>query len=86
MYLEHFELRRQPFCEHSVVDALWQDGRMDEGLARLAYLVEHGTLGLVTGGSGVGKSALLKRFLHGLPPSTAKRSTVISHTFLPPGC
>lgn len=68
MYLEHFQLRRQPFCEHAVVDALWQDTRMDEGLARLEYLVEHGTLGLVTGASGVGKSALLKRFLHGLAP------------------
>jgi general secretion pathway protein A len=68
MYLEHFQLSRQPFSEHTVMDALWQDGRMDEGLARLAYLVEHGTLGLVTGGSGVGKSALLKRFLHDLAP------------------
>jgi len=68
MYLEHFHLHRQPFSEHAVVAALWQDTRMDEGLARLEYLVEHGTLGLVTGASGVGKSALLKRFLHSLPP------------------
>ena len=68
MYLEHFQLYRQPFSEHAVVAALWQDTRMDEGLARLEYLVEHGTLGLVTGASGVGKSALLKRFLHTLPP------------------
>jgi general secretion pathway protein A len=66
MYLQHFHLHRQPFCEHALVDALWQDTRMDEGLARLEYLVEHGTLGLVTGASGVGKSALLKRFLHAL--------------------
>jgi general secretion pathway protein A len=68
MYLEHFQLHRQPFSEHAVVAALWQDTRMDEGLARLDYLVDHGTLGLVTGASGVGKSALLKRFLHTLPP------------------
>lgn len=68
MYLQHFHLHRQPFCEHAVVDALWQDTRMEEGLARLEYLVEHGTLGLVTGASGVGKSALLKRFLHALAP------------------
>jgi general secretion pathway protein A len=68
MYLEHFHLNRQPFCEHAAVAALWQDNRMDEGLARLEYLVEHGALGLVTGPSGVGKSALLKRFLHGLAP------------------
>jgi general secretion pathway protein A len=66
MYLEHFQLQQQPFCEHASVAALWQDARMDEGLARLEYLVAQGTLGLVTGPSGVGKSALLKRFLHTL--------------------
>jgi len=68
MYLEHFQLHRQPFCEHTPRAALWDDRRMEEGLARLEYLVECGTLGLVTGASGVGKSALLKRFLHGLAP------------------
>lgn len=66
MYLEHFQLREQPFREHAAVSALWQDTRMDEGLARLDYLLTHGSLGVVTGQSGVGKSALLKRFLHGL--------------------
>lgn len=66
MYLQHFKLKHQPFSEHASATALWQDGRMGEGLARLQYLVESGTLGLVTGVSGVGKSALLKRFFHGL--------------------
>jgi general secretion pathway protein A len=68
MYLEHFELKSQPFSEHAAVSALWQDGRMDEGLARLEYLLQCGQLGLITGPSGVGKSALLKRFLHGMLP------------------
>jgi general secretion pathway protein A len=67
MYLDHFGLHRQPFCEHASAEALWRDTRMEEGLARLDYLVGQGTLGLVTGATGVGKSALLKRFLHGLP-------------------
>src|SRR5487761_916173 len=66
MYLEHFQLICQPFSEHAAVAALWQDSRMAEGLARLEYLVAHGVLGLVTGPTGVGKSALLKQFLHGL--------------------
>ena len=68
MYLEHLQLKSQPFAEHATVAALWQDQRMEEGLARLEYLVQSGQLGLVTGPSGVGKSALLKRFLHGLVP------------------
>jgi general secretion pathway protein A len=47
-------------------DALWHDDRLAQGLARLRYLAEHATVGLVTGPSGVGKSVLLKRFLHEL--------------------
>jgi len=68
MYLDHFQLKSQPFSEHAAVSALWQDQRMDEGLARLDYLIQCGQLGLITGPSGVGKSALLKRFLHDLLP------------------
>jgi len=67
MYFDFLKLRSQPFSEHASALALWQDQRMDEGLARLEYLVTSGELGLVTGPSGVGKSALLKRFLHQLP-------------------
>ena len=68
MYLDHFQFKSQPFSEHAAVSALWQDPRTDEGLARLEYLLQCGHLGLVTGPSGVGKSALLKRFLHGPLP------------------
>jgi general secretion pathway protein A len=50
---------------------------MQEGLARLNHLVEHATLGLVTGPTGVGKSALLKRFLHEL--SRQRYETVYCH-------
>jgi general secretion pathway protein A len=68
MYLEYFHLKTQPFAEHAAVASLWQDQRMEEGLARLEYLIQCGQLGLVTGASGLGKSALLKRFFHGLSP------------------
>ena len=30
MYLEHFQLKTQPFSEHTAVGALWQDRRMEE--------------------------------------------------------
>jgi general secretion pathway protein A len=68
MYLEHFRLRMQPFSEHAAAAALWQDARMKEGLARLEFLLTLGELGMVTGPSGVGKSALIKRFLNRLTP------------------
>jgi general secretion pathway protein A len=68
MYLDHFQLRSQPFSEHAAAAALWQDRRMKEGLARLEFLTTLGELGLVTGPSGVGKSALIKQFLSGLTP------------------
>jgi len=66
MFTAHFKLTSQPFSEHTPAASLWPDERMTQGLARLHYLAEHATLGLVLGASGVGKSALLKRFLHGL--------------------
>ncbi len=66
MFLTHFHFTSQPFSERASADALWPDDRMQQGLARLRYVAEHGTVGLITGASGVGKSALLKRFLHEL--------------------
>ena len=66
MFLNHFQFTTQPFAERVSAAALWQDDRMQQGLARLRYLAEQATVALVTGPSGVGKSALLKRFLHEL--------------------
>lgn len=63
MFLTHFQFTSQPFAERASADLLWPDERMQQGLARLRYVAEHATLGLVTGASGVGKSALLKRFM-----------------------
>jgi general secretion pathway protein A len=66
MFLNHFQFTSQPFAERVSAAALWPDDRMQQGLARLRYLAEQATVGLVIGASGVGKSALLKRFLHEL--------------------
>lgn len=70
MFLTHFKFTSQPFAERLCAEALWQDVRMQQGLSRLRYVAQHATVAVVTGGSGVGKSALLKRFLHELSGST----------------
>jgi type II secretory pathway predicted ATPase ExeA len=71
-YLDYFKLRSQPFCEHALRDSLWNDSRMEEGLSRLNHLVQSGVLGLVTGASGLGKSALLKRFMSEQSPQICR--------------
>jgi general secretion pathway protein A len=72
MFLSHFQLQSQPFAEHTPVERLWNDQRMTHGLARLQYLATGGTLGLLSGGTGLGKSALLRRLLHELRGSTCE--------------
>ena len=72
MFLSHFQCETQPFAEHTPVERLWNDQRMTQGLARLQYLVEGGTLGLVSGGTGLGKSALLRRLLYELRGSACE--------------
>jgi general secretion pathway protein A len=66
MLEKHFRFHAQPFAEHTPAERLWPDERLAQGLARLRYLTAAGTLGLITGASGVGKSALLKRVWHEL--------------------
>ena len=72
-----FQLKSQPFSEHVAPTSLWVDTRMQEGLARLNDLVDHAALGLVTGPTGAGKSALLKRFLHDLSQHREGRFTFV---------
>jgi len=67
-YLDHFKFQRQPFSEHASREALWNDTRMEEGLSRLSYLLDNGLVGLVTGASGLGKSALVRRFIQECSP------------------
>ena len=66
MFLAHFQFTSQPFAERVTADGLWLDDRTRQALARLHYVAQNATVALITGPSGVGKSALLKRFLHEL--------------------
>lgn len=69
MFTAHFKMTRHPFSENTSVDCLLHDDRVAQGLARLQYLVQAGTMGLLIGATGVGKSSLLKLFLGGLNPN-----------------
>lgn len=66
MFLDHFSMTDHPFAERTPVDRLLEDDRMKEGLARLEYFTQVGSLALVTGHTGVGKSSLLRLFLQTL--------------------
>jgi general secretion pathway protein A len=56
----------QPFLERMPVERIWQNERTDQALVRLQYMLHTGTIALVTGQTGVGKSLLLKMFLQTL--------------------
>jgi general secretion pathway protein A len=66
MFIDHFHMTALPFCENLQADRILRDERIAQGLARLEYLTAAGTLALITGPTGVGKSSLVKLFLAGL--------------------
>lgn len=66
MFIHHFHMTEQPFVERIPAQRIFQDERIRQGLTRLNYLLECGTIALLTGDTGVGKSCLLKLFLEPL--------------------
>lgn len=66
MFLQHFKMKAHPFAEHPPLEHLLKDERVEQGLARLQYLLEAGTVAVVIGPTGVGKSSLLRLFMNGL--------------------
>ena len=66
MLTTHFKMKDLPFQERMPADRLLQDERISQGLARLEYLAKEGTIALVTGPTGAGKSSLIKLFIHTL--------------------
>lgn len=72
MFLAHFNMTQHPFAEHPPLDALLKDERFAQGLARLDYFVRDGLLAIVLGQTGLGKSSLLRLFIHGLPKNRCR--------------
>ncbi len=66
MFLNHFKLNDHPFQERPPVEWILNDDRISQSLARLDYFASQGTLALVVGQTGVGKSTLLRLFIQNL--------------------
>jgi len=67
MFLDHFGLNAHPFTEKPPIEWIMRDPRMDQALARLKFFEQQGTIALTIGQTGVGKSSLLRLFMHELP-------------------
>lgn len=66
MFLNHFKMNDHPFQERPPVEWILNDNRICESLARLDYFAQQGTLALLIGQTGVGKSTLLRLFIQNL--------------------
>lgn len=66
MFLNHFKMNDHPFQERPPVEWILNDHRISESLARLDYFAQQGTLALLVGQTGVGKSTLLRLFIQNL--------------------
>lgn len=67
MFTNYFKMKNLPFAERMPLTQIMKDERISQGLARLQYLASQGTIALLTGQTGVGKSTLIKLFLSLLP-------------------
>jgi type II secretory pathway predicted ATPase ExeA len=66
MYLQHFGLRHAPLSKEST--ELWDDGAMTHFSERFAWLLQSPGIGLITGESGVGKTAALRQLTRNINP------------------
>ncbi|NTV33450.1 MAG: AAA family ATPase [Deltaproteobacteria bacterium] len=66
MFLNHFKMNDHPFQERPPAEWILKDDRISQSLARLDYFSQQGTLALVVGQTGVGKSTLLRLFIQNL--------------------
>lgn len=67
MFTNHFSMITQPFCEKTTSAFIMKDERFTQGLARLQYLLLSGSIAVLYGQTGVGKSTLLNLFFSQIP-------------------
>ncbi len=70
MFTHHFQMSTQPFHERIPAENIMRDERITAALARLEYFLEYGSIALITGQTGAGKSSLLKLFMQKLNLNT----------------
>ncbi|WP_419470200.1 GTPase RsgA [Candidatus Kuenenia sp.] len=80
MFTSHFSMTTQPFSERINTSLIMKDERFTQGLARLQYLLHSGSIAVLYGQTGVGKSTLLKLFLSQIPKTCFSPSTSILPT------
>ena len=67
MFLSHLNLSTHPFMENPPIEWILTDPRIEQALARLKFFQEQGLVALIIGQTGIGKSTLLRLFIHHLP-------------------
>ncbi len=67
MFLRHFSLTAHPFAEKPPIQWLLRDPRVEQALSRLKFFEQQGAIALILGQTGMGKSSLLRLFIHELP-------------------
>ena len=67
MFLNHFDLKSHPFAEKPPIQWLLPNEHTDQALARLKFFKEQGAIAVIIGQTGLGKSSLLRLFIHDLP-------------------
>jgi len=67
MFKDYFKMNAMPFSERISTNNIIRDDRMECAIAKLSYLAHDGSIGVITGQTGVGKSTLLRLFLATLP-------------------
>ncbi len=67
MFLNHFSLNAHPFTEKPPIQWLLRDEHTDQALARLKFFEQQRSMALIIGQTGLGKSSLLRLFIHELP-------------------
>ncbi len=67
MFLNYFGMNEHPFMENPPIEWLLNDGRFEQGMARLDFFKQQGNIALILGQTGIGKSSLLRRFIQSMP-------------------